>query len=309
MSTPLVYINILTWNGQRWIEKCLDSVFATDYPNYKVVVVDNNSKDNTINIIEKGYPNVILIRNKKNLGFAEGHNIGIRYVLRQKAEYIVLLNQDVIVDSLWLNELVKVAKNHKEFAILTPFQYEYESNNTETHFLSTMLEYSKDFRDDYERGIELKNVYEYTGSFGAAIFVEKEVFLKVGLLDPFYFVYCEEADFFRRCLYLGYRMASVTSSKIKHWHMHLRPTEMSLRTKFFSYRNSFIFKLKDPQNSFLRNIKISFSYAIKMVSKNINSFKGLIKVFMIIYIQFLLIIILPYIYYKRYWEKRKACYL
>lgn len=309
VDRPLVFVNVLIWNGERWLKKCLDSVLATQYPNFKVTVIDNNSSDNSRKIIEESYPQVTLIKNRKNFGFAEGHNIGIRYALKQNAEYIVLLNQDIIVDKFWLAELVDVAQMQNEFAILTLFQYDYEGKKIDPHFLSRLLLNSKEFKNDYEQGLNLKKVYEHSCPFGAAMLIKKEVFLKVGLFDPFFFVYHEERDLLQRCFFYGFKMALVTSSRINHWHSSLHPEKMPLRVKYLSDRNNYIAILKNPQELFLRNLITCFKWTGKFILENLNSWRGFLRIFFATCLQLEIIFYFPIILLKRFQEKRKPCYL
>jgi len=309
VKLPLVYVSIVTWNGQKWIKNCLDSVLATSYPAFKVVVVDNASTDETCTIIDHSYPQVELIRNKKNAGYGVGHNIGIRCALKHEAEYIVLLNQDLTVDPKWLSVLVNVAETDERFGILTPFQYQYDGVTIDSHFLSRMLLYSLDFKNDYDSNKPLQEVYEHDCSFGTAMFVKKEVFLKVGLFDPFYFMYHEEGDLLQRCFFHGYRMALVTSSKVNHWHTALHPENVPFKIRFYTWRNTFISILKDPQTAFIKNIIACFIQTMKMIVKNVRSIKGFVKIGWVLCILFLVIILIPFIFYKRFREKRVACYL
>ncbi|MEW6040855.1 MAG: methyltransferase domain-containing protein [Elusimicrobiota bacterium] len=311
-NPPLVYVNIIIWRDGRWIRKCMDTVIDSRYPNFKVLVINNNSVDNGANIVKEYYSQVEIIDNRKNMGFAEGHNIGIRYALAQNADFIVLLNPDTSVDSLWLDELVEVAETKKEFALLTPLNYDYSEKKFDPHILSRILLHCNGFRDDYEKGLKLKRIYEHNCSLGAALFVRRDVFLKVGLIDPFYFIYHEEADFLQRCFYHGFRMALVTTTKICHRHGLLHPDEMPIKNRYRSMRNIFVIKLKNIDTPIIKNIFSCLGWTINEVFRNKSSFsglKGLIKSTFILFLQLFVIIYLPMIIYKRYNEKRKPCYL
>jgi len=301
--SPLVFINILTWNGEKWIEKCIDSILNSDYNNFKILVIDNHSNDRTCKIVKTFYPKTILIENNKNKGFAEGNNIGIRNALKFNPDFIVLLNQDIIVKPQWLRELVNVAQEFKEYGVLTPFQYEYYSNNPDPHFLKRMLSYNEEFRENYNAK-KLKRIYEHSYSFGSAIFIKQEVFYKVGLFDPLYFAYHEEGDFFRRCIFHGYKMALVTSSEIKHWHTAIHPKSMSFKRKYLSYRNIFIAILKNPNEPFIQNMLDWVRTAIKMLLKELKNIRGLITMPMIFFIHFRIFILLPIIVRRRNIEKK-----
>ena len=105
-----VSLVILNWNGKRFLKECLDSVFSQSYKDFEVILVDNGSTDGSVEFVKKNYPKVKVIENEKNLGFAEGNNIGIRAA---KGEYIVLLNNDTKADKDFLKELVKCAEESR----------------------------------------------------------------------------------------------------------------------------------------------------------------------------------------------------
>lgn len=97
-TKPFVYIIIVTWNSRKHLEYCLPTVVKTDYPNYKVLVVDNNSEDDTVNFVRKNYPDIELVQNTKNRGYAGGNNNGIRYALARGAKYVAIINPDIKTD-------------------------------------------------------------------------------------------------------------------------------------------------------------------------------------------------------------------
>jgi len=112
MNKPRISIIILNWNGLKYTVDCLESLKRITYPNYEIIVVDNNSGSNEADALEKKYKGYIrLIRNKENLGFAEGNNVAIREVIKEgKSDYIVLLNNDTIMTESFLDELAAVAE-------------------------------------------------------------------------------------------------------------------------------------------------------------------------------------------------------
>jgi len=120
MQHPKVSIIILNWNGLKDTIECLESLKKITYPNYEVIVVDNDSKGNDADILEERYKNYIrVIRNKENLGFAGGNNVAIRQVLKEeKSDYILLLNNDTIVEPNFLEELIKIALQDEKIAII-----------------------------------------------------------------------------------------------------------------------------------------------------------------------------------------------
>ena len=118
--TPLVYVNIVARNAERWVEPCLASIERTDYGNFETLFVDNASDDATLRLIRSRFPKVQLIRNAENHGFGRAHNVGIVRALSAGADYILLLNVDTTVDPLWLHHLVEAAKSNPDAGLLMP---------------------------------------------------------------------------------------------------------------------------------------------------------------------------------------------
>ena len=104
---PSVYIIILNWNGKDLTLECLKSMAKVKYDNYKIVVVDNDSTDNSVRAIAKHYPYVEILQFESNIGYAAGNNAGFEFLKSQKPDYVIFLNNDTIVDSNFIEPLVK----------------------------------------------------------------------------------------------------------------------------------------------------------------------------------------------------------
>ncbi|HKE03156.1 MAG TPA: glycosyltransferase family 2 protein, partial [Blastocatellia bacterium] len=126
MAYPLVYIIVLNYNGLRWLEACFDALLATDYPNFRIMLVDNASSDGSVQMARDRYPQVEVIVNPANYGFSEGNNVGIREALANNADYVVLLNPDTKVEPQWLRQLITVGAAQTEAGILGAVQLEYD---------------------------------------------------------------------------------------------------------------------------------------------------------------------------------------
>lgn len=307
MRNPLVYIIILCWNGKKWLQECLSSVLSTQYSNFHVLLIDNGSTDGSKEYVRKNFPEVELLVNKKNLGYAEGNNRGIRLALKRKADYIVILNQDIKVEPDWLENLIEVAEKEKSFGILSPMQYNYEGTALDKHF-ENLINQNSEFQKNYKSN-NLKSIYEVPWVIGASMLIKREVCEKVGLFDPIYFCYHEEADLCRRTRYYGFKIGIVTKSKVYHWHRLVhKGNKKNKKLTYLFYRNMGISMLKDPFNSFYTNLK---SYFVWGGAKNIIKaiYKDTGSILMAIFMQMWIVIHLPLIFYKRYKEKRTACYL
>ena len=100
----LVSIIILNYNAGKLIEECVNSIYQSNYKNFEIILVDNNSKDKSHVKCKEKFPLINLIVNKENLGYCEGNNVGIRVA---KGKFVIVLNPDTIVDPNWINELLQ----------------------------------------------------------------------------------------------------------------------------------------------------------------------------------------------------------
>jgi len=221
-NEPLISIIILNWNGWKDSIKCLESLYQINYSNFNIILVDNASKDDSVKIIKDYAENkkLTLIENEKNYGFAEGNNIGIRYALKHlNPEYILLLNNDTIVNKDFLKELIKAGEKDMFIGILGPKIYHYDRPDI---IWSAGCKISWKFA----RGIQIgtgeidKGQYdepkevEYVS--GSAFLIKKAVIDKIGLMDKNYFLYFEESDWTLRANRAGYKSLYVPASKV--WH-------------------------------------------------------------------------------------------
>jgi len=215
----MIYIIILNYNGQKDLRECLDSIFKQlKYLSYKVVVVDNASTDGSVAMIKNKFPQVKLIKNKKNLGFAEGNNVGIRYALKQKADYILILNNDTIVHRDFLTELVKTANALKADLIGPKINFYQPSNLVWAAGgkVNIFLGQTKHlFGEKDERDVPFYPFAVDYLPFAAAL-IKRKVFQRIGLLDPDYFLLFEDTDFCYRAKKAGFKIMVAPSSKI--WH-------------------------------------------------------------------------------------------
>lgn len=308
---PRVAIIILSWNGMHWLKKCLSSVLASSYNNFQVMVVDNGSTDGSVQFIEKNFPQVDLIKNSKNLGFAEGNNVGIRKALSDGADYIALLNQDIIVDPGWLTEIVKEIQREPNIGLASPLLYDYEGVAIDPA-LFKVLNKNPQFMLDYSIK-KLQSVYEVERLFGAALILSSSFCYRVGLFDPLYFCYREEADLCRRAKYFGYRMYVITDSRVQHWHSMLQTTHKpSFRRRMLLLRylrNHFIYMLKNPNRSFVQNLACYFRSEAKGRIKELGDLRNTKFLIKILVVQAWILALLPIIAYRHRREKLGACYL
>ncbi|MDF1497840.1 MAG: glycosyltransferase family 2 protein [Patescibacteria group bacterium] len=214
-----VYIIVLNWNGKKDTLECLESLKNIDYKNYKIIVVDNNSQDGSVSEIKKKYFKTIVIENENNLGFAGGNNIGIKYATENKADYILLLNNDTTVEKIFLNELVKVGDSDKNIGLVGSKIYFYDEPNR-IWFAGGKVNWLKNGGthiglDIIDNGqFDKKKEVDYLT--GCCLLIKRELIEKIGALSEDYFLYYEDTDYSLRAQNAGYKCVYVPDSIIYH---------------------------------------------------------------------------------------------
>lgn len=217
--TPIISAVILNWNGYSDTTELIESLFKVHYEKLKIVVVDNGSKHNDFDLITQNYGDKIhIISLKENLGFTGGNNVGIKYALEKKSDYILLLNNDTTVEPDFLNHLVNEMLQNKNVGIAVPKINYYENRNLVWYaggYISkirgsgfTLGE--KDLSENYN-----KNKY-VSFATGCCMLIKSNVFKNIQLFDENYFLYLEDVDYCKRCILAGYKILFVAKSIIYH---------------------------------------------------------------------------------------------
>lgn len=257
MNLPRVSIVILNWNGWQDTLECFDSLSRITYPNYEIIILDNNSSNDSIEKINNWIANkkssisYKLLINSQNLGFAGGNNPGIKYALRNKADYILLLNNDTIVDPGFLEKLVKVAENDESFGIVGPKIY-YETDKNRIwfgggHFTwfggGRHLDFDK--IDDKPSDETIKEINFMTG---CCLLIKRETVEKIGLMDENFFLYYEDTEWSLRAKKYGYKVIYAPGSHI--WHKVSRSVKPKTNpvVHYYHIRNALLLsKLHAPK--------------------------------------------------------------
>lgn len=218
---PRVSIIILNWNGLKDTIRCLESLKKIIYQNYEVIVVDNNSIGNDAEVLEKKYNNYIkLIKNKKNLGCAEGNNVPIRQILKkEKSKYILLLDNDTIVDINFLTELIGIAKRNEKISIFQPKMLQMTNpkiiNSTGHVFgfgYSRIIDRGK---NEMDKG-QYDNKLDIIGACAGACMYKREMLENIGLFDKNLFTCYEDAELSWRAYKQGWKGRFVPSAIVYH---------------------------------------------------------------------------------------------
>lgn len=267
---PKVIIIILNWNGMKYTSECIYSLLNIEYDNFEILIVDNNSTEEDINklkILLDNNKKVKAIFNKQNHGFAGGNNIGIDYSLNNGAEYIMILNNDTVVEKNFMKPLIEVFNNHKNVGIVAP-QINYFDH---PDIIWSAGGYISKIRGS---GFALSNINEKKVKYlekevafvsGCCMLIKKEVFEAIGNLDVQYFMYLEDVDFCLRASKAGFRIFVSHGSKI--YHKVGKSTDNNLKPLplYYVTRNRLLFLRKNYKDFFI----IGFLYVlITMVLKS-----------------------------------------
>lgn len=259
---PLVYVIILNYNGEKWLKDCLASAQSTKYPNFRILLIDNASTDDSLELACAHLPPVEIIANLTNLGFSEGNNVGIREAWKNDADYVVLLNPDTRVEPDWLSHLIEVGENNPEIGILGSVQLKYENDDFNTWTETALAEHLEALAD-YKNAPGWIPV-EWVE--GACFAIKRKALKEVGLLDSIYFAFYEEIDFCRRASCRGFTTVVVPRSRIHHFRGGSWQANAAINRErdYRCNRSQFIFNLTDPRKSFLGNLRL---YLITLATK------------------------------------------
>lgn len=215
---PKIFIILLNWNGKKDTLECLTSLQKVDYPNFQTIVVDNGSSDDSVAVLRKAYPNVPILENRMNLGFAGGNNPGIEWVLRHHADWILLLNNDTIVAPDFLKAFMNAAKEQPKAKILGAKILRYHQPDIIDH-LGGFWNGQKGEFDSPDAG---QNDHPYFNMraadyvCGAALCMHRSVPETIGLLEPNFFLFWEESDYCYRARKAGFEVWTAPEAKV--WH-------------------------------------------------------------------------------------------
>jgi len=217
-----LFIVVLNHNQPADTINCLGSCegIRINGVGVEVVAVDNGSTDSSVKRIRKEFPDITLLENYRNLGFADGVNKGIKYALDNKADYVFLLNNDAVLAKGCLKRLVERMRRGRNIGIIGPKIYYMQSKLKRIWYAGGKVDKWRfsaghiGHKEIDEGKFNEEKEIDYVS--GAAILVKKEVFEKIGFFNPDYFLYYEDADFCLRARSEGFRVLYHPAAVVYH---------------------------------------------------------------------------------------------
>jgi GT2 family glycosyltransferase len=257
-----IAIIIVNWNGVKDTLECLQSITDLNVNGLVVdiIVVDNASTDNTVNIIRENFPKTIIIENSENLGFAEGNNTAIRKGKLSNYDYFFLVNNDTILEKNCIINLIKSMENEKETGIMSPKIYfaknfEYHKERYQENERGKVIWYAGGIIDwnniiCSHRGVDDVDMGQYEKEIetdfvsGCGMLIKKEVIDDIGLFDKKYFMYLEDVDFCVRAKNKGWKLKYNPNGIMWHKNASSSGKPGSKLHEYYQIRNRFIFGFK-----------------------------------------------------------------
>ncbi|ATG90445.1 glycosyltransferase family 2 protein [Methylomonas koyamae] len=271
--SPLIAIILLNWNGKTDTSECIASIRNLNYKNYEIIVVDNNSSDDSVRSLFNEYPGLTILQTGKNLGYSGGNNFGINWAIKNNADYILLLNNDTIISNDLLNSFINASSLLPSKSILGAKIYFYDNPDTIWFAGGRWLTQLNNFehigygqKDDGH----FSEIVEVDYITGCALFSSTAAFREIGLLDDNFFLTYEETDWCYRAKLAGYRCYVIPEAKLWHKVSASFGGAESPLVYYFMTRNKLLWARKHMP--ILTRIKIHHEYVKKLIAILIPSF-------------------------------------
>jgi GT2 family glycosyltransferase len=220
MNKSSVGVVILNWNRMDDTLECVDSIYRSSYTDLDVIVVDNGSDDGTVTALQDQFQGICIIKNEKNIGYAEGNNRGIKAAIKQNVNYILVLNNDTLVDPSAIEILVNTYQCYPNAGILSPLILWYPDQHKIWFAGSKWIPETATFihigSGQNESDLQLTSPVHTDYASGCALFFNTSVVDQIGYFDPRFFLTWEETNWCFRAKRLGYSPMLVPESRVLH---------------------------------------------------------------------------------------------
>lgn len=219
-KNPKILIILLNWNGKKDTLECLESLSKVTYSRFTTIVVDNGSTDDSVLSIRTTFPQIPVFETHANLGFAGGNNVGIHWGIQKNYDWILLLNNDTVVDPHFLDAFLEASREKPEAKIFGAKIYRYSDPQKIDHLGGVwdpkIAEFISLHSGKVDDGMQFETMAPVDYVCGAALFMHRIVPETIGTLEPRYFLFWEETDFCLSAKRAGFPVW--TAPKAKIWH-------------------------------------------------------------------------------------------
>lgn len=265
---------IVSWNTEKLVKDCLESITANTFNiDYEVFVVDNNSSDNTVNMIKNDFKDVKLIENKINNGFAKANNQAIKL---STGKYVILLNSDTVVKENALNTMLEYLEKNDEVGIVGCKLLNADGTLQEScrrfpdfeTYANILLKLhgifpgKKCFQRYFMKNMDYNEVNEVDQVMGAALMYRKEVLGEKSYLDEDYWIWFEEVDFCYNVKKKGYKVVYIPSAQIMHYKGQSFNQLMKVKQQKFFNKSLLLYFQKNGRKSDVVKLKILFPISL-----------------------------------------------
>lgn len=249
-APPKVSVIIPHWNGIEILEPCLRSLEACDYSNLEVVLVDNASSDDSVAFVRREFPQVVVIENEENLGFAGGCNVGLREI---DTEYFLVLNNDTTHDSDWIGPLVERMESDPRIAAVQPKIMSAQNPEVFDYaggvgglldILAFPYALGRIFTTTEKDDGYYDTPQDIFWASGTALLLRSSALDEVGLFDEDFFAHMEEIDLCWRLHNAGWRVVNAPASRILHHSGWTLPPDR-YQKKYLNHRNNLMMIIKN----------------------------------------------------------------
>ncbi|HLC38621.1 MAG TPA: glycosyltransferase, partial [Patescibacteria group bacterium] len=232
-----VAIIVLNWNQKRMTTKCVASLIENDWPNYKIIVADNNSTDGSPEYLKQKFgAKIFLLKNPKNLGYAEGNNQALKWAQKQDFDYFLVVNNDCEFAKNFLTEMLRAAAIFPEAGMIAPKVFYAQRPN--------ILQYTGgEFVWRYGEARLRGNLKEDLGQFnyfsrpdfasGVCLLVSRDLLEKIGLIPNKYFMYSEDVDWSFRAKKAGFEIIYQPAAQVWHYDSYSSGAQNPIKSYYY----------------------------------------------------------------------------
>ncbi len=266
MIKPKVICIIVTYNAMQWIERCINTIDEKNV-DLEIIVIDNNSTDNTLEFVRNNFPYVKIFAEKQNLGFSGANNIGYNYAKSKNADYVYLLNQDTISYPENIAKLIKIHSENDDIGVVSPLHINNDGQKLDKKFEDYITSGScPGYISDFSLGT-IKEYYQIGFVNAAAWLIKVETISNLGgLFSSAFFHYGEDSNFLSRLRY--HKKICVIAPQIKVH--HLREERKGKMSVAFEKKKLSIKKVEimtNINNDYQKAVSILYRYAGQQVFK------------------------------------------